>query len=115
MKKLTALLLSLVMVLSLCTFAVAEEKPVLTMWIPEDLRVEDWDTNMMTQWLEEQLGCELKFIVQPSTDYTTKVNMALTVGAIEDLPDVILGGDGTVSFSDSNVWEWAQAGTILSF
>ena len=113
MKKLTALLLTLVMVLSLCTFAVAEEKPVLTMWIPEDLRVEDWDTNMMTQWLEEQLGCELKFIVQPSTDYTTKVNMALTVGAIEDLPDVILGGDGTVSFSDSNVWEWAQAGTIL--
>jgi len=110
MKKLTALVLALVMVLSMASFAAAEEKPTLTMWIKEDLRIEDYETNLMTLWLQDQLGCELDFVVQPGTDYNTKVNMALTVGAIEDLPDIILGGN---TFSDANVWEWAQAETII--
>ena len=82
MKKLTALVLALVMVLSMASFAAAEEKPTLTMWIKEDLRIEDYETNLMTLWLQDQLGCELDFVVQPGTDYNTKVNMALTVGAI---------------------------------
>ena len=36
------------------------------------------------------------------------MNLALIAGNISDLPDVILG-----SFSDTQVWEWAQAGSIL--
>lgn len=110
MKKLTALVLCLVMVLSLMAPAMAEEKPTLTLWIQEDLRIEDYETNAMTLWLEEQLGCNLDFVIQPSSDYKTKVNMALTVGAIEDLPDVILFSKQA---TDSDIWEWAQAETIL--
>jgi len=110
MKKWTSLFLALVLMLSCMSIpALAEDKPVITIWMPEDLRIENWDTNYETLWLEEKLGVDLQFILQPSADYSTKVNMALTVGAIEDLPDVITGKD----FGDANVWEWAQAETII--
>ena len=85
-----------------------EEPTKLTIWVPENLRVLDWETNLQTLMLEEMGNFELEFEVIPSADYSTKVSMSLTVGDIEDLPDVILG-----SVSTSNLWEYAQAGTIL--
>lgn len=91
--------------------SVSEEKKEpdkLTIWVPEHLRVMDWETNTMTLWLEENGNLDLEFNVIPSADYSTKVSMALTVGDIEDLPDVIIGG-----FANYSVWEYAQAETIL--
>ena len=110
MKKGIALLLAAVMLLTLIALpAAAEETKTLTVWTAENLRIEDWNTNEMTLWLEEKLGCNLEIIpLTASADYNTKVNMALTAGKVKDLPDVIIG-----AFSDANVWEWAQAETIL--
>ena len=85
-----------------------KEPDKLTIWVSEVLQVEDWETNAMTLWLEEQGNLDLEFEVQPSADYSTKVNMALTVGDIEDLPDVII-----CNFSNGQIWEYAQAETIL--
>ena len=110
MKKWLSILLCLMLVLSCASLtAAAEEKPTLTIWITEDLRIEDYETNYQTKWLEDQLGVNLNFEVQPSADFATKVNMALTVGALEELPDIITG----VNMSDASIWEWAQAGTII--
>ena len=110
MKKLLAMILALVLALGCVSFAAAEEKVTLKLWVLDSLRIEDWNTNLMTNWLEEQGGFELEFEAFPSAeDYMTKINMALIAGNIEDLPDVIL----TQANLDDYVWEWAQAGAIL--
>jgi len=102
------LLLSCISITALAT----DEKTSLTVWVPENLRIEDWKTNNMTLILEEQGNLDLNFVTLPSgSDYVTKVNMALTAGNVEDLPDVILTTNG--KFTDSQVWAWAQAGTII--
>ncbi|HPF86561.1 MAG TPA: extracellular solute-binding protein [Candidatus Limiplasma sp.] len=109
-----SILLCLTLVLSCfsMTALAADEKTSLTVWVPENLRIEDWKTNNMTQILEEEGNFDLNFVTLPSgSDYVTKVNMALTAGNVEDLPDVILALNG--KFTDSQVWEWAQAGTII--
>lgn len=114
MRKLTAVFLTLMLTIAMLAVpALAEEgKPTLTVWVPEDLRIEDWNTNDMTLWLEEQGGFDLDIVALASgDDFKTKVNMALIAGSISDLPDVIVCTNGT--FSDTDVWDWAQAGAIL--
>ena len=114
MRKLTAVFLTLMLTIAMLAIpALAEEgKPTLTVWVPEDLRIEDWNTNDMTLWLEEQGGFDLDIVALASgDDFKTKVNMALIAGSISDLPDVIVCANGT--FSDTDVWDWAQAGAIL--
>lgn len=115
MKRLTATFLCLALLLGcMGTSAVAEaaEKTQLTVWVPENLRIEDYETNHMTRLLEEQGNLDLTFVTQPSgSDYVTKINMALTAGNVADLPDVIVCENG--KFKDSHIWDWAQAGTIL--
>ena len=85
-----------------------KEPSKLTIWVPEDLKIQDWKGNAQTKWLEENGNLDLEFVVMSSADYATKVSVALTVGDIDDLPDVILG-----SFSNTDVWEFVQAETIL--
>lgn len=84
----------------------------LTVWLPDNIRVEDWKENHMTKWLEEQGNFQLEITTLPKDDYDTKVNMALTAGSVDDLPDVIIS-DGYKGFTDSQVWSWAQAETII--
>ena len=54
----------------------------LTAWVPDNIRIEDWNTNAMTLYLEEQTGYDLEMVPLSSEDYTTKVNMSLTVSII---------------------------------
>lgn len=90
------------------TDPVPAEPDKLTIWIAENLKVEDWETNAQTLWLEENGNFDLEFVSLASSDYETKVSMALTVGKIEELPDVIIG-----SFDNVGLWEYAQAETIV--
>lgn len=89
--------------------ALPAEPVKLTAWIKDNTRIEDFNTNDMTLWLEEHGNFDLELSAIPSADFNTKINMALTAGAVEDLPDVILGND----FSSASIQEWADAGTIL--
>lgn len=138
MKKLIALLLALVMMFSLvltgCGNAApdpteppkadeqaqqpADEKEendepvVLKVWVQDNTRVADFNNNKMTTWLEEQGNFDLQITSIPSEDFVTKVNLALTVGAVEDLPDVILANTSKAMPSTS-ILEWSETGNIL--
>lgn len=90
-----------------------KEPDKLTIWVPENIRVADWETNKMTLWLEEQGNLDLEFVVLPAADYDTKVKMAMTVGDIEDLPDVILSTSNPNVFKEANLNDYIEAGTIL--
>lgn len=90
----------------------SSREKVLKIWVPDNIRIEDWEDNAMAEWLEEQGDFQLEIIPLASDDYVTKVNMALTAGSVSELPDIIMV-DGNKGFTDSQVWSWAQAGTIL--
>lgn len=93
------------------TEAAAAEPVKLKIWAPDNIRIEDWETNAMTKWLEEEANVDLEVIPLSSEDYTTKVNISLTAGAIEELPDIII--NNSKGFSDSMIWSWAQAEAII--
>lgn len=80
-------LMALLLVLSMCliTPAFAEEKPTLTVFFEEVVTIEDLETNAAVLWLEEQIGCNLEFIVAPTGSAEEKMNILLNSG---DYPDV---------------------------
>lgn len=88
----------------------SEEPVVLTIWAQDRQRVSDYNNNKMTAWLEEQGNFDLQITPIPSEDFDTKVNLALTVGAVEDLPDVILS---SFDMAPTSILEWSETGTIL--
>ncbi len=112
MKKLTAVLLSLLLLLSLGsalateynepgTFPICKEKVTLTVAIADHAKIEDYETNWMTQYIEEKANVDLVFEIYPSAEYNTKINVMIQSG--DKLPDIIIG-----SFSNAMVYSWAQ-------
>ena len=115
MKKLIALLLCLVSVVSIfagCdnsgggliandgsddvigTVDASQETPddlTLTIGLPLNGSVEDYDTNAYTLWLEEVTGYDLKFITFQSRaeDYKAQLSAMLATG--DELPDILYG------------------------
>ena len=84
LRTMTCLLMSLLMLLAY-TPGFAEETPTLTIFIEECVTIEDFETNAATMWLQEQLGCELDFIVAPTGSAAEKANILLNSG---DYPDI---------------------------
>ena len=101
MKKFLALLLALCCLLG-CTTAMAYElrHPVgdyplttedvtITLLMPQDTMVEDYETNAFTCWIEETTGVNLAFQFLPadSSEALSKLNMMVAAG--QPLPDVV--------------------------
>ncbi len=63
----------------------------LTIGLPLDARVEDYDTNAFTLWLEEQTGYNLEFVEFQSNpaDYKAQLSGMMSVG--DELPDILWG------------------------
>ena len=118
-KRMLALSLALVMMLSLAITAQADEfdpRSVcegvkITIAVPADDEVIDWDTNALTLYIEESLGVDLEFNVYASADYLDKLNVMVNGGA--KLPDIIFGSDHG-DISANNIYlNWAEAGAII--
>ncbi len=103
MKKLLTILVALALLA--CPMAFAEEPVTLTVAVADKTNVEDYNTNLMTLYIEEQLNVDLQFQVYASTDYNTKINIKVQSG--DELEDIILG-----TFGDGLVFQWAQEGAI---
>ena len=67
------------------------EDLTLTVGIPQNASVEDYDTNAFTLWLEEASGIDLEFeLYMPmENDYKSKLNTSMVSG--DELPDILFG------------------------
>ena len=75
------------------------DRPVtLTIGIPTNTFVTDYEDNFMTKMIEEETGIDLEFVFYPSTETATVIDLALASG--DELPDVIVYGfgDNTASY-----------------
>lgn len=119
-RKLVALAVALMIIL--CSSAIAEvtlsaggvtpicsEKVALTIAVPDDVNVEDYETNAQTLMLEELGNYDIQFMVLSSTDYITKLNMMVQSG--DKLPDIIFGTESMYP-SNEMVYSWALAGAL---
>ena len=117
MKKIIALVLALVTVLSLCAACGAKGGSAgeggngggkggadksgitLTIGLPTNALVLDYKNNALTKYLEEKTGYNLEFhVYSGGSDVATQIST--TVAAQQKLPDIILGitlGDGVIT------------------
>jgi putative aldouronate transport system substrate-binding protein len=79
----------------------------LTVAMTENLRIKDYETNVMTKLLEGWSNTDLDFLLFPSTDYINKINLMVMAGG-QELPDIIMARPG-----DAMVYQWAKEGVIL--
>ncbi len=85
------------------TFPIFKEKQTISVMLPDNEYVEDWDTNTQTLMYEEQLNADLVLTVMPSGEYKTKINLMAASGG-EEYTDVILG-----SFASAMVIQLADS------
>ena len=94
-------------------YPICKETVKLTVGIPDNIRIEDYETNVMTQKLEEYGNFDLDFVIYDSTDYTTKINLMMMAGGSE-LPDIILfDNNAGTKVTDNQLYSWAQTGSII--
>lgn len=72
----------------------------LTVSMPENAKVADFNTNATTLAIEEALGVDLEFITFPAADYEQKLNVMVMGG--DKLPDIIFNGN--TSNADWSGW-----------
>ena len=108
MKKLLAALLCLVMILGLfagCNKGGNKDnneiptdeqgRQIITIGLPQDVAVTDYETNAYTLWLEEKSGyhIEFQYFASAAADYKTQLATML-INENERLPDILWGFKG---------------------
>lgn len=115
MKKLTILLLALLLALTVNAsaltvsdenvFPIVDEPYELTIWMSPGATIEDMETNTTTLWYEEKTGVHVNWIQVPAGETTTKFNLSISSG---EYPDIYSTG-----FSTETVAQYSQAGILL--
>lgn len=77
----------------------------LTIAVPMDPNVVDYETNEMTRLIEERLGVDLEFEIYAASTYLEKLNVMVSGGS--ELPDIILG------VTDESYKQWASEGALV--
>lgn len=70
------------------------ETVTLTIGIQQNPNVEDYDTNDLTVWLEEQTGIDLEFVMFSSDNTEAVQQLNAMIGGGEKLPDILYGING---------------------
>lgn len=118
MKKILTLLLVLTMVIGLFAGCGGKKdddkvnegngKPTLTIGIPSDANVMSYDDNALTNWLEEQLDCNLEFMIYSGgSDIATQIST--TVAARQELPDILWD----ISFGSEIISQYGEDGYFV--
>ncbi|MDL2317839.1 extracellular solute-binding protein [Eubacteriales bacterium OttesenSCG-928-A19] len=91
---------------------IVTEPITLTFGVATQARVEDFDTNLYTLFLEEQTGVDIAFDMLPTKDAVQKVQLAMMSGG--DMPDAYLQLDRSAAnpFSVDNAPKYGREGII---
>ena len=122
MKKWTKTLVSLVAIICLLcsmtstafagvnapgTLPIVDEPITLTIGVEYNATIEDWETNLQTLYMEEHSGIQLDFVVFPTGEMMTKLELMIAAGGA-DLPDILMG-----EFEQAKIMPWAEASMII--
>lgn len=98
MKRIVSLLLVLIMALTAFTGCGKKEKEQvnngprkLTVGVPQDATIPDYDTNGLTLYLEKATGIEIEWVYFASGSSNYKQQLTLMCTGGEELPDVLVG------------------------
>ena len=97
MKKMVSGLVVLVMLCGLMTGCGGKETDTvveggkLSVGIPQNVKIEDYDNNAFTKYVEDNTGVEIEFVFFSSSASEYKQQLALMASANEELPDVLIG------------------------
>ena len=109
MKKLCALLLALLLMapaaMADVTFPL-EETETLSIALSQNALVTDYEDNALTHWLFERTNVQLEFVLFPSADSATKLNLMISSG--DKLPDIL-----TFGLTATSVYEWGSEGILV--
>lgn len=108
MKRLVTLLLSLALVLSLCTFAIAEsetEVKTYSLMARVSATQGNWDNYWFFEYIEEKLGIAFDITQVSEESFEEKKNLAF---ATNTLPDLFTGG-----LSDADIAMYGAQGIIV--
>ncbi len=119
MKRLIAIVLALVTVLGLCACGAtrgnssgeeltADGRVKLTIGIPTDALILDYNNNALTNWVEEKCGVELEFIPYPGgTDVPTQIST--TIAGRQTLPDMLYD----IALPEKTVTQYGKEGYLV--
>ena len=96
MKKIISGLLVLIMCCGLLTGcgkkkSAGAEEGKLTVGIPQNALITDYDDNAFTKYVEESTGIDIKFVYFSSNESEYKQQLALMAASNEEFPDVLSG------------------------
>ena len=84
------------------------ETRTLSIAIPQNANVEDYETNDLTKWLEEEMNVDLEFVLLPATSEDANTKVSLWVSSNAELPDVLC-----MSLSDTVAQDYASKGIFV--
>ena len=85
-----------------------EETPTLTVAIVQNANVENYDTNYLTQLIEQECGVNLEFQLLPTSIDDAKSKFALMASSGEKMPDVVC-----MEMTNLEVSEYGSKGIIV--
>lgn len=85
------------------------EKVTLTIATQPKMQVLDWDTNYMTQIIEEKFNVEIEIMQLPADDAEMKQKLSLMVSSGEKLPDVIM----TLGIGANDSYLFGKSGALI--
>jgi putative aldouronate transport system substrate-binding protein len=88
-------------------FPVVKSPTTLEIALAQNPKIQDYDTNEFTVYLEEKTGMDIKFTLLPARDTASKINLLF---ASSDLPEVFLG---STMLPDSMVFDYGTQGMII--
>lgn len=104
MKKTLTLFLALILTMSCCSFAAAEEAPTtVSIALALNTNVVDYDTNAYTLALEKEFNVDIDFLLLEDIDQ----KLPVMVSSGSALPDMIC-----CALNNNMIWNWAQQGVL---
>ena len=86
---------------------ISKETVTLTIGVGQNSNVENFDTNVLTKWLEEMANVDLEFVEYPNKEMADKIRL-MAAGGGDELPDIFI-----CNLNDSTVNDLAENEMII--